>query len=405
MMDGVEEEGEEEEKEEEERTRERRRKRRRVEDEGRNPRGELSEVDPLPRLPVEVWTHILSFLVLSKRPFASIHTALLTCRLWRKIGLSLVTSYTMPPTKPKKLARKCLAFLFSHCPNLRSLRVRNCPIVDSMLDNLPERITLLDCGFTQITEGALEYLPLSLKALSIDNMVITDNGFNDLPSRLDTLSLRQVILSATSAKKMATRFPRLRKLTLSAQVTNVTAFLPLSIECLRLHVGSIGDKNYLWNDNVIATIVPLSNLQILEISRCNITNNGKQTLAETHVRHLVIRQAKLNDTGMCSLPPALISLVLDSIPTITENGLRGLPLMLQSLALLKMEKITAPGLLSYLEIATHLRYLVVDEDLGRALNAADVEHKLAARPITIVLRKEWDPSPKLHQLPVLPAQL
>jgi hypothetical protein len=74
--------------------------------------------------------------------------------------------------------------------------VRNCPIVNSMLYHLPERttschsvsrvlssrallsrrragITLLDCGFTQITEEALEYLPLSLKALSIDNMAIT----------------------------------------------------------------------------------------------------------------------------------------------------------------------------------------------------------------------------------------
>jgi len=98
MMDGVEEEGEEEEEEEEERTRERRRKRRRVEDEGRNPRGELSEVDPLPRLPVEVWTHILSFLVLSKRPFASIHTALLTCRLWRKVCMRLWLSSPFPLT-------------------------------------------------------------------------------------------------------------------------------------------------------------------------------------------------------------------------------------------------------------------------------------------------------------------
>lgn len=60
-------------------------------------------------------------------------------------------------------------------------------------------------------------------------------------------------------------------------MTNVTAFLPPSIECLRLHVGSIGDKNYLWNDNVIATLLPLPNLQILEISRCNITNSSKQT--------------------------------------------------------------------------------------------------------------------------------
>lgn len=52
----------------------------------------------------------------------------------------------------------------------------------------------------------------------------SDNGFNDLPSRLDTLSLRQVIISPISAKKMAQRFTRLRKLTLSAQVHTIPSF-------------------------------------------------------------------------------------------------------------------------------------------------------------------------------------
>lgn len=397
------------EEEEEDTMRQRSGKRRRVEfEDGHVGREDVLEAEVesdcylLQRLPVEVWTHILSFVLAKKSPFASLSATLLTCKLWRRIGLSLVTSYTMSPMKPKKLARKCLAFLFGNCPNLRSLRVRNCPIVNSMLYHLPERITLLDCGFTQITEEALEYLPLSLKALSIDNMAITDNGFNDLPSRLDTLSLRQVIISPISAKKMAQRFTRLRKLTLSAQVTNVTAFLPPSIECLRLHVGSIGDKNYLWNDNVIATLLPLPNLQILEISRCNITNSSKQTLAETRVRHLVIRQAKLSDDGMRYLPPTLISLMLESVPTITDAGLRGLPLAVQSMALIKMEKLTGPGLLSFLlESATNLRYLVLDEELHAALRAVDVDRKLAARRnLHISVKRENEPCPKLHQLPV-----
>jgi hypothetical protein len=114
----------------------------------------------------------------------------------------------------------------------------------------------------------------------------------------------------------------------------------------------------------------------------------------------VIRQAKLTDTGMCYLPPALVSLVLESIPTITDNGLRGLPLTLQSLALVKMEKLTGPGLLSFLEVASNLRHIVLDEELGAALRLADVEHKLADRSLTITVQKENEPCPKLHQLPV-----
>jgi hypothetical protein len=193
-------------------------------------------------------------------------------------------------------------------------------------------------------------------------------------------------------------------------------------------VGSIGDKNYLWNDNVIATLLPLPNLQILEISRCNITNSSKQTyvaddhhrhcsgshsdmfisplpnnrLAETRVRHLVIRQAKLSDDGMRYLPPTLISLMLESVPTITDAGLRGLPLAVQSMALIKMEKLTGPGLLSFLlESATNLRYLVLDEELHAALRAVDVDRKLAARRnLHISVKRENEPCPKLHQLPV-----
>jgi hypothetical protein len=42
---------------------------------------------------------------------------------------------------------------------------------------------------------------------------------------LDTLSLRQVIISPISAKKMAQRFTRLRKLTLSAQVQSLLSEL------------------------------------------------------------------------------------------------------------------------------------------------------------------------------------
>lgn len=127
---------------------------------------------------------------------------------------------------------------------------------------------------------------------------------------------------------------------------------------------------------------------------------GDIRLAETHIRHLVIKQAKLTDAGMGSLPPALISLVLETTPTVTDAGLRGLPLTLQSLAIIKVEKITGPGLLAYVEQASNLRHLFMDEELAKALRAADVDHKLASRPLRIVVKKDNEPSPKLHQLPV-----
>jgi hypothetical protein len=120
------------------------------------------------------------------------------------------------------------------------------------------------------------------------------------------------------------------------------------------------------------------------------------------VRHLVIRQAKLSDEGMRYLPPTLVSLMLESVPTITDAGLRGMPLAVQSVALIKMEKLTAQGLLAFLlEAAGNLRYLVLDEDLHASLRDADVDRKLAARRnLHISVKRENEPCPKLHQLPV-----
>ena len=94
--------------------------------------------------------------------------------------------------------------------------------------------------------------------------------------------------------------------------------------------------------------------------------------------------------------------VIATLPTITDAGLRGLPLAVQSMALIKMEKLTGPGLLSFLlESATNLRYLVLDEELHAALRAVDVDRKLAARRnLHISFKRENEPCPKLHQLPV-----
>ena len=39
----------------------------------------------LQRLPVEVWTHILSFVLAKKSPFASLSATLLACKLWRRV--------------------------------------------------------------------------------------------------------------------------------------------------------------------------------------------------------------------------------------------------------------------------------------------------------------------------------
>jgi hypothetical protein len=79
-----------EEEEEEEEVIRHSRKRRRVElEDGRTVKEELFESEMncllLQRLPVEVWTHVLSFVLAKKSPFASLNSTLLTCKLWRKV--------------------------------------------------------------------------------------------------------------------------------------------------------------------------------------------------------------------------------------------------------------------------------------------------------------------------------
>lgn len=115
-----------------------------------------------------------------------------------QIALASVSSYVLPPSKPKKLIRRCLPFIFANCSNLRELCLRNCPVVDSMLTDIPEGnphkqnliasesltfirrdtagLASLDCGHTQITDASIEYLPLSLKAIYLNNTSITDKG-------------------------------------------------------------------------------------------------------------------------------------------------------------------------------------------------------------------------------------
>jgi hypothetical protein len=55
-----------------------------------------------------------------------------------QLGLASVGAYILPPNKPKKLIRRCLPFIFASCPNLKELCLRNCPVVDSMLTDIPE---------------------------------------------------------------------------------------------------------------------------------------------------------------------------------------------------------------------------------------------------------------------------
>jgi hypothetical protein len=78
---------------------------------------------------------------------------------------------------------------------------------------------------------------------------------------LDTLSLRQVIISPISAKKMAQRFTRLRKLTLSAQVQSFLSELQvlqeLGVLNSKLVVGlSTGDER----DGLLAALDRVSPL-------------------------------------------------------------------------------------------------------------------------------------------------
>jgi hypothetical protein len=58
-----------------------------------------SESYLLQRLPVEVWTHILSFVLAKKSPFASLSATMLTCKLWRRVrNLHLQPPFHRSPT-------------------------------------------------------------------------------------------------------------------------------------------------------------------------------------------------------------------------------------------------------------------------------------------------------------------
>jgi hypothetical protein len=83
--------------------------------------------------------------------------------------------------------------------------------------------------------------------------------------------------------------------------------------------------------------------------------------------YLVIKQGRLTDAGLSHLPPALVSLVLASTPTVTDGGLCGLPSTLRALALVNMEGITGPGLAAFFEAAPNLRHVVLDGRLAAAL--------------------------------------
>lgn len=288
-------------------------------------------------LPVELWMHILGFVARQQRNpegqvciFASLSSVLLASRFWRKLGLASVGAYILPPTKPKKLIRRCLPFIFASCPNLKELCLRNCPVVDSMLTDIPEGLASLDCGFTQITDASIEYLPFSLKAIYLSNTAVTDKGVVELPPSIEVLSLQETSITSHQFHRIKHKFPQLKTLYLSALKKLVpTSRLPPSLQKLSLHPGHVPDerKRFMYNDKCLEDIGLLRHLTRLNLFHVNLSNEGMRKLKDLGLVSLQIVGGMFEDEGLAFLPASLVSLRVSRAKGVTDVGLLSISLL------------------------------------------------------------------------------
>jgi hypothetical protein len=191
------------------------------------------------------------------------------------------------------------------------------PVTGADLTNLPQSLTSLAFGNSQITASGLKALPQSLTSLVLGRDVqITDEGMQSLPRSLSSLVIQDGERITDEGLKD----------------------LPLSLTSFEFWHGiQITDAGLKDLPRSLTSLV-------LDYGKAQITDAGLKDLPRSLTRLDLPYGTKITNAGLPDLPRTLISLNLDGDVRITDHGLRDLPRTLTSLNLDGDTQITDAGL-------------------------------------------------------------